>query len=88
MSHPVRTHLIKIGNSQGVRLPKAIVEQAGLVNELTIEVVDGAVLIKSAAHARASWTAAFATIAPESHKSLLDGEESIPNQWDEEEWTW
>jgi antitoxin MazE len=50
--------LVKIGNSQGVRLPRAVIEQAGLERDLDLEVVDGAVIIRSAKHVRAGWAEA------------------------------
>jgi antitoxin component of MazEF toxin-antitoxin module len=42
----MRTTLIKVGNSQGIRLPKAIIEQAGLGKDLDLIVKDGAVIIR------------------------------------------
>ncbi len=50
--------LVKIGNSQGVRLPKAVIEQAGLEKDLELEVVDGAVIIRSQKHVRSGWAEA------------------------------
>lgn len=39
--------LIKIGNSQGVRLPKAVIKQARLENvELEFEILENGLLIK------------------------------------------
>lgn len=41
------TSLIKIGNSQGIRLPKAIIKQAHLENvNLEFEVLENGLLIK------------------------------------------
>jgi len=41
------TSLIKIGNSQGIRLPKTIIEQAHLKNKnLEFEILDNGLLIK------------------------------------------
>ena len=41
------TTLIKIGNSQGIRLPKSIIQQANLSNKnLEFEVVENGLLIK------------------------------------------
>lgn len=41
------TSLIKIGNSQGIRLPKAIIKQAHLENvALEFEIVENGLLIK------------------------------------------
>jgi antitoxin MazE len=50
--------LVKIGNSQGVRLPKAVIEQAGLERDLDLEVVDGAVIIRSQKQGRTGWAEA------------------------------
>jgi len=51
----MHTCLIKIGNSQGIRLPKAVLKQAGLGGALDLEVADGAVVIRSAAQSRTGW---------------------------------
>jgi len=41
------TKLTRIGNSQGIRIPKPIIAQAGLENvELDLEVVENGLLIK------------------------------------------
>ncbi len=50
--------LIKIGNSQGIRLPKTIVEQLSLSEELDLQVIDDAVVIRNAAIPRAGWAQA------------------------------
>lgn len=47
--------LVRIGNSQGIRLPKAIIEQAGLDDVLELEVSQGAITIRSAHRPRDSW---------------------------------
>ena len=47
--------LVKIGNSQGIRLPKAIIEQAGLTSELELEVSEGAITIRAAKRPRQNW---------------------------------
>ena len=51
-------NLIRIGNSKGVRLPKAVIEQAGLEDEIDLEVKDGKVILSSARSARAGWETA------------------------------
>jgi len=56
----MRTNLINIGNSKAVRLPKAVIEQAGLTSELEIEVPAGAVVIRSARQTRRDWASAAA----------------------------
>jgi antitoxin MazE len=56
----MHTNLIRIGNSQGIRLPKAVIEQAELTGELDLEVANGAVIIRSAKRPRQGWAEAAA----------------------------
>ena len=53
-------NLVEIGNSKGIRLPKAVIEQANLSDELDLEVVDGAVIIRSSRKTRKDWELAAA----------------------------
>ncbi len=57
--------LIRIGNSRGVRLPKTLIEEAGLTDELEIEVIAGAVVIRSAHEPRQGWAEAAEACAHE-----------------------
>jgi len=84
----VRTQLIRIGNSRGVRLPKAILEQAGLERDVDIAVHDGAVVIRAAVHPRAGWAEAFATMAANGDDFILDADAPSLTSWDEEGWEW
>jgi len=70
----MQAKLISIGNSRGVRLPKAVVEQAGLTDELDIKVAGDAVIIRSAKRPRENWESAAAVC----HQS---GEDQFPD-WD------
>lgn len=49
-------HLVKIGNSQGIRIPKPLVEQAQLEGkELKLQLVSDGLLISPEKAARAGW---------------------------------
>lgn len=50
--------LIKIGNSRGVRLPKSVIEAAGLKEDLDLEVREGAVIVRNAHTIRSGWAEA------------------------------
>lgn len=50
--------LVPIGNSQGIRIPKTLIQQLGLTKELDMEVEDGALVIRPAKETRAGWAAA------------------------------
>jgi len=51
----MRIDLVQIGNSKGIRLPKAVIEQAQLTDELELEVSAGLITIQSAKHTREGW---------------------------------
>lgn len=63
--------LIDIGNSRGVRLPKTMIAQAGLGEELDLEVRDGAVVIRNADVIRTDWAQA-AVACREAGDDVLD----------------
>ena len=88
MADAGRTQLIRIGNSRGVRLPKAILEQAGLERDVDITLHDGAVVIRAAVHPRAGWAEAFADIAANGDDFVLDADAPFLTSWDEEDWEW
>jgi antitoxin MazE len=41
----MKTNLIAIGNSKGIRLPKVLLEESGIVNEVEVRVVKGGLRI-------------------------------------------
>lgn len=85
----MKTKLIRIGNSQGVRIPKPIIEEAGLSEEIEMILEDNQIILRSADHNRKGWDDAFEKMAQEKDDELLDKEETEqPSEWDETEWTW
>lgn len=83
----MKTRIVRIGNSQGVRIPKPLIEASGLSEEVELEVQDGAILIRSAGRPRAGWESAFARMSAAGDDSLLDPEAAM-SEWDEAEWEW
>ena len=51
----MKVSLIPIGNSQGVRLPKSVIDQASLTPELELEVRDGKVILSRIGKPRHNW---------------------------------
>ncbi len=82
----MKTRLVRIGNSRGVRLPKAIIAQAGLTEEVELGVRDGAVVIARATSARAGWASAANQMRQRDADRLLDA--PTPTRFDEKEWKW
>lgn len=84
----MRAHIIKIGNSQGLRLPKPILEQTGISDDVEIEVEKNQIIIRPVNNAREGWDEAFKRMAENRDDNLIIGDENISHSWDEEEWQW
>jgi len=75
----MKTTLIPIGNSRGVRIPKPFIEQCGLGEAVEMDVRDCMILIHSPRRPRAGWDTAFARMAQQGDDKLLDPP-SVPTQ--------
>jgi antitoxin MazE len=84
----LRTKLIKIGNSQGIRLPKTLLEQSGILGEVEIELQPEGIMIRPIAppKPRSGWEKAFAEMNTLGDDRLLD--EPTATAWEETEWEW
>ena len=84
----MRTRIIRIGNSRGIRIPKPILEAAGLSDEVELEVGEGELIVRSVGQARQGWEDRFRAMAEAGDDELLDAEAIEVTGWDEEEWEW
>jgi antitoxin MazE len=85
----MKTKVIRIGNSQGVRIPKALIEESGITDEIEMILRDNEIVLRSAETTRKDWEVAFEKMAEQGDDGLLDQEElEKPSNWDETEWTW
>ena len=82
----MRTRLVRIGNSRGVRLPKSLIAQAGLSDEVELHVRDGAIILERATTVRSGWEEAAKEMRKRNEDRLLDP--VTPTHFDEEEWEW
>ncbi len=68
-------HLVKIGNSQGIRIPKPLIQQAHLEGkELDIQVVNQGILVTPSKKPRENWKKVIET-------TLANGPEAIDREW-------
>jgi len=88
MTVPVKTHVIKIGNSQGIRIPKLLLEQAALEGEVELLVQQDQLVIRSVRRPRHGWDEQFKAMAERGDDRLLHEEAPTLTQWDAEEWEW
>lgn len=84
----MRVPIIKIGNSRGLRLPKPILEQTGIKEEVEIAVEGSRIIIRPANHSRAGWDAAFKAMKEKGDDKPLIDDSEIKHGWDEDEWEW
>ena len=84
----MKTRIVRIGNSQGIRIPKPLLEQTGLRDEVELSVQDNALIIRPARKPRAGWTAAFQEMARRGDDAMLDDAPPSLSSWDEDEWEW
>ena len=84
----MKTRILRIGNSQGIRIPKPLIAEAGLIGELEISVVENSLVIKAVAKPRANWADSFREPAKRGDDSLIDEGSAASTSWDEDEWEW
>ncbi len=84
----MKARIVRIGNSRGVRIPKVLIEQCHLPEEVELEVRDQGLLIRSAHKPREGWEEAFRVMAARGDDRLLDPDVVTLSSWDREEWQW
>jgi antitoxin MazE len=84
----VKSRIVKIGNSQGIRIPKPLIEQLGIEQDIEIYVEDNKLIISRVEEPRAEWSASFKAMADHGDDRLIDGESRTGTVWDAEEWEW
>ena len=82
----MKTNLIRIGNSRGIRIPKAFIEEAGLADEVQLRVVESGVLIERVHAPRVGWREAARKLRERGEGGLID--EPVPTDFDVSEWDW
>ena len=85
----MKTRIVQIGNSRGIRIPKVMLEQSGLGEEVELKVKKEGIIITPIKKARAGWSEAFRQMAQNKDDQLLYPDIlANAGRWDEEEWTW
>ncbi len=82
----MKARLVQIGNSRGIRLPKPLIEEAGLSDEVELRVREGSIVILPARSPRSGWAEAARALRERGEDPLLDP--PTPTRFDEKEWEW
>ena len=88
MTYILTTPLVKIGNSQGICIPKPLLEQVGMTGDVQIGVESDRLILRPATRARQGWEEQFKRVAELGDDKLLDGGSLVLTQWEEAEWEW
>jgi antitoxin MazE len=81
-----KTRIVKIGNSRGIRIPKTLLDEADLPEEVELHAQPGRLVVQAARRPRTGWAAAAKRMRARAEDRLLD--ETTSNQFDREEWEW
>ena len=76
MSTVVKTRIVRIGNSQGVRIPKLLLEQVDLGEDVGLVLQENQIVIRPAFAIRHGWEEAFREMA---RAADVNARSTIPN---------
>jgi len=78
--------LVRIGNSKGVRIPKAVLEQCGITDSVEMEVLEGQLVLRPRPdQPRQGWREQFGKMAEQGDDRPLISESLEPEMAD---WEW
>ena len=77
----MRLSIVSIGNSKGIRIPKAVLDKYQIKDMVDIEMRDDALVLKPVRHPRQGWEEAFRQMHQNGDDKLL-----IPDVFDDETW--
>lgn len=81
-----KTRIVRIGNSRGIRVPKGLLEQAQLPDEVELQAEPGRLVVRAAHGPRAGWAAAAKAMHARGDDQLLDA--PTPTRFDGKDWQW
>jgi len=85
--NPIKTRIVRIGNSRGIRIPKLLLDQTDFGNEVELELQENRIVIRSSQSSRQGWEEQFKIMAEKGDDVLLDEAMQL-SSWDEEDWEW
>jgi antitoxin MazE len=80
------TRIVRIGNSRGIRVPKALLEQAQLSDEVELQAEPGRLVVRTSRRIRDGWSEAARAMHEREDDRLLDA--PAATRFDDETWSW
>lgn len=81
-----RTRIIRIGNSRGIRVPKVLLDEAGLPEEVELRAEPGRLVVSAVTRPRAGWASKARSMRQRGDDVPLDP--PTATQFDETDWRW
>jgi antitoxin MazE len=81
-----KTRIVRIGNSRGIRIPKVLLDEAGLPEEVELRAEPGRLVVSAAARPRAGWATKARSMHQRGYDRPLDPK--TPTEFDETDWRW
>lgn len=85
MAALLKTRIVRIGNSQGIRIPKLLMQQLGFSEEVELEAQNGQLVIRPVHAVRQGWETEFQQMAAAGDDQLIDGDFPL-TEWETTEW--
>lgn len=82
----MKTRIVRIGNSRGVRIPKPLLEEAGLEDAVMLTLGPDGILLSPVGVPRSDWAEAARLVRERREDGLLDT--PVLTRFDESEWEW
>ncbi len=84
----MKTKIIRIGNSRGIRIPKSLLHQCRIEGPVEVDVQGNQLVVRSVSRPRDGWDEAFRSMHHTGDDQLLDQTGSSTSRWDRDEWRW
>ena len=81
-----KTRIVRIGNSRGIRVPKILLDQAQLPDEVELHAEPGRLVVQATRRPRSGWAEAAQAMSGHGQDGLLDA--PAATRFDREEWKW
>ena len=86
MHMATKVRIVKIGNSRGIRVPKVLLDQAQLPDEVELHAEPGRLVVQATRRPRTGWAKAARAMRDRADDALLD--EPTATRFDRKEWEW
>jgi len=83
----MKAQIVQIGNSQGIRIPKVLLEESGIRGDVELEICPDGILIRNISKPRSDWDAKFKNLS-EHDDDVAAADIPGSSQFEIKEWQW